>query len=118
MLGVLRLTTAEPAAHEPLIDLVRSRANTALATAGEPGRLVRRQRGKDDVAQLPLGSRSAAAGVAVSNLLHVFALATNRSGSPGMAGRRARSGVWLVGVLPVHTTSPGLSRVMEPGGGV
>lgn len=62
MLGVLRLDPAELAAHEPLIDLFRSRAIAALATAGEPDGLVRRQCGEGGVAQLPLGARSAAAG--------------------------------------------------------
>ena len=41
MLGVLWLDAAEPAAHELLIDLFRSRAIATLATAGEPGGLVR-----------------------------------------------------------------------------
>jgi hypothetical protein len=62
VLSVLRLDATELAAHKLLIDLVRSRAIAALATAGEPGGLVRGQCGEGDVAQLPLGASSAAAG--------------------------------------------------------
>ena len=81
MLGILRLDATELEAHELLINLFRSRAITALATAGEPDGLVRRQHGEAGVAHLPLGARSVAVGVAVSNLLHASAPAADRPAS-------------------------------------